>query len=306
MTDLLTASRDFVASFQIEGAPVRGRAVRMGEGSLGPILARHDYPPHLAEILGEAAALSALVGASLKFKGRILVQAEGDGPVRLLVAEFSTSGAMRAYARFDANAWAELERINRGAAPHMPQLFGPAGRLGIIMVDDNPAIQPYQGIVPLTKATLAQCAEDYFAMSEQVPTRIRLAVGLADGGRSVAGGMMVQRIAADQVRGDTEEQWIDTQALFSTLTPGELIDDGLSLPNLLYRLFHETGVTVEAGVQLADLCTCNEERLVATLRQMPDEALRELVEPDGTLSVDCQFCARHYSIPIGRVTGPLN
>lgn len=307
MTQNAHDTGDFAASFQIEGRPVRGRAVRMGADSVSPILARHDYPPHLAKILGEAITLAALVGTSLKFEGRVLVQAEGDGPISLMVGEYASHGGVRGYARFDKDAWANLERVNKGAEPHMPQLFGRTGRLGLILIHDNPDVQPYQGIVPLHKATLAQCAEDYFAMSEQVPSRIRLEVKHLDGYAGwISGGMMVQRIAGDETRGDTDEEWREAEALFATLTPQELVDPELPMTELLFRLFHETGVSLEPGMAVADKCTCNEERLVSTLRQMPDESLRELVEPDGNLSIDCQFCARHYTVGIDQVTGPVN
>jgi molecular chaperone Hsp33 len=301
---------DFVTNFQIQGSPVRGRAVRMGEASVSPILHRHAYPAHLARILGEAMGLAALVGASLNFEGRLLVQAEGNGPVTLLVGEYRSDGGVRAYARFSDEAWAKLDRINRGAAPHMPQLFGPEGRLALIMVHDNPDVQPYQGIVPLQRGTLAECAEDYFAFSEQVPTRVRLGVAeLQTPGAPpvwVAGGMMVQRVAGDDARGDTEEAWRAAQALFATLSDAELVDPDLPVETLLYQLFHEQGVLLEPPKPVADRCTCNQERLVGTLTSMPDDALRELVEPDGTLSIDCQFCARHYSVPISEVTARVS
>lgn len=306
MTQPATPTTDFTASFQIEGRPIRGRVVRMGEESIAPILARHDYPENLARILGEAVALSALVGSSLKFEGRILVQAEGDGPVRMLVAEYSTSGGVRGYARYDEDAWAHIERLNKGKPPHMPQLFGPSGRLGLILIQDNPNIQPYQGIVPLNKGTLAQCAEDYYAMSEQVPSRIRLTVEPGADGAWVCGGMMIQRIAGDEKRGDTSEAWREAEALFATLTPAEMIDPDLPVSDLLFRLFHEQGVRLEESRIVDDRCTCNEERLLQTLRGMPDESLRDLVEPDGTLAIDCQFCGRHYALPIESVTGPVN
>ncbi len=303
MTEPDFTGSDFVANFQIAARPVRGRAVRMGPASLLPILSRHDYPPHLARILGEAVNLAALVGASLNFEGRLMVQAEGDGPVSLLVGEYRTDGGVRGYARFDAERWAHLEKVNKGEAPHMPQLFGPSGRLGVILIQDNPAIQPYQGIVPLVKATLGECAEDYFAQSEQVPTRIRIAVAQDDAsGGWASGAMMLQRIAPDDARGDTEEPWREAKALFATLSGDELLDASLAMPDLLFRLFHEQGVQLEGGVALEDKCTCNEARLVSTLQTMPDESLRELVEPDGTLSIDCQFCARHYTIGIDKVT----
>lgn len=297
---------DFTASFQIENRPIRGRVVRMGAESLTPILARHDYPENLARILGEAVALAALVGASLKFEGRILVQAEGDGPVRMLVGEYTTGGGVRGYAKYDQEAWDYLERLNKGKPPHMPQLFGASGRLGLILIQDNPNIQPYQGIVPLNKGTLAQCAEDYYAMSEQVPSRIRLSVERSETGEWTCGGMMVQRIAGDENRGDTNEAWREAEAFFGTLTPGELRDPALPMSELLFRLFHEQGVRMEEGTRVDDRCTCNEERLLNTLRAMPEESLRDLVEPDGTLAIDCQFCARHYVLPVETVTGPAH
>jgi len=307
---MVMTSSDFVANFQIENRPVRGRAVRMGPASVSPILHRHEYPDNLARILGEAITLAALVGSSLKFDGRLLVQAEGDGPVTMLVGEYRSDGGLRGYARFDKDAWDHLEKLNKGAAPHMPQLFGPSGRLGLIIIQDNPAIQPYQGIVPLVKGTLAECAEDYFAQSEQVPTRIRLSVAEferpGDPTLWVSGGMMIQRIAADEARGETEEAWDEAQALFGTITDGELADPDLPMEQLLYRLFHEQGVRMEPPVTLEDRCTCNEERLISTLQAMSDEALRELVEEDGTLSIDCQFCGRHYTVPIEEVTGASN
>lgn len=307
---MLLTSSDFVANFQIEHRPVRGRAARMGPASLSPILHRHDYPDNLARILGEAVTLAALVGSSLKFDGRLLVQAEGDGPVKMLVGEYRTDGGVRGYARFDAAAWEHLDQLNKGAVPHMPQLFGPAGRLALIIVQDNPAIQPYQGIVPLMRGTLAECAEDYFAQSEQVPTRIMLSVAEferpGDPTLWVSGGMMIQRIASDDSRGDTEEAWNEAQALFATTTDQELADPDLQMEQLLYRLFHEQGVRMEPPVALDDRCTCNEERLIATLKAMSDDSLRELVEPDGTLSIDCQFCGRHYTVPIEAVTSASN
>ena len=310
MADTLNIASDFVTNFQIVERPVRGRAVRMAEGSLSPILHRHDYPKNLARILGEAVTLAALVGASLKFEGRLLVQAEGDGPVSMLVGEYRTDGGVRGYARFDKDAWDNLDRINKGAAPHMPQLFGPSGRLGLIIIQDNPAVQPYQGIVPLQKGTLRECAEDYFAQSEQVPTRIHLSIAELDRkGEAplwVSGGMMVQRVAADDARGETDDAWREAEALFATLTDGELADPDLTMPDLLYRLFHEQGVRMEAPQRLDDRCTCNEARLVQTLKGMADESLRELAEEDGTLSIDCQFCNRHYTIPLTDVTGQVN
>lgn len=299
---------DMVAAFQIDGQPVRGRITRLGAASLDPILKRHDYPDELARLLGEALLLAALVGDSLKFEGRLLVQAEGNGPVGMLVAEYTTGGALRGYIRRDEGKWAALMEASGGARPAVPDVFGAKGALGLILVHDDPSMQPYSGVVPLDKPTLAECAEAYFERSEQVATRIALAVGeLTVAGEAPAwrgGGLLMQQVAGDEARGATEEAWETAEALFATVSDEELIDPGLAPENLLYRLFHETGVRLERPRALDDACSCNEPRLRATLENLPDEGLRDLVEPDGTLSINCQFCNRHYAIDIEDVTSP--
>ena len=173
--------------------------------------------------------------------------------------------------------------------------------------EEKPAQKTYEGIGRLTKGSVAKCAEDYFRQSEQVETRLRLAVNKDASGGWRAGGMMIQKIAGDEARGDTEEGWREAEALFSTLTLDELTDPALPATDLVYRLFHEGGVAMEPDAQvLDDVCTCNRERLVGTLQGMADESLREMVEPDGTLKIDCQFCPRSYSIAIEEVTRATN
>ena len=307
MTPTNVPMDDFVAGFSPQGLPVRGRVIRLSEGTISPILKRHAYPDHLAEILGEAVMLSALVGSGMKFQGKVLAQAEGDGPTSMLVGEYTKAGGLRGYAKHEPERWAWLDKVNKGDKPHMPQLFGAMGRLGLIIVYDNTDLKPYQGIVPLAKGSLAECAEDYFRQSEQVETRLRMAVQKDTSGTWRAGGMMIQKIAGDDARGDTEDGWREAEALFSTLSADELTDPALPAPELVYRLFHEGGVAMETDAQaLVDVCTCNRERLVGTLQGMADESLRDMVEPDGTLKVDCQFCARAYTIGIDEVTRAAN
>lgn len=301
---------DLVANFQMDQKPVRGRIARLGNNSLAPIIDRHKYPVELARLVGEAVTLAALIGSSIKFDGRLLVQAEGAGAVTMLVGEYSTeTGGLRGYARYDKAAWEKLERINKGGRPHMPQLFG-SGALGIIIVHSDPSMRPYQGVVPLAKATLAECAEDYFNQSEQVPTRVALSVAehkmAGEDARWRSGGMLLQQVAGDDARGDTDADWEEARALFATLTDEELADPQLAATDLLYRLFHEGGVRMEQATALIDMCTCSQERLESTLKSMPDDQLREMAEPDGTLVADCQFCSRVYRIPLSEITEPAN
>lgn len=290
---------DLIASFSLDNAPVRGRVARVGAGALDPILRRHDYPRPVAMLLGEALSLSALVGALLKVDGRFIVQAQGEGPVTLLVAEHSTGGGLRGYARLAEGGAEKLARENR-----LPpaDLLG-AGHL-LMTLERDDGSPPYQGVVALEGGTLADCAERYFFTSEQTETRIALAVGEAHGAGAPTwrgSGLLMQRIAADQARGDPEEDWRRASILFGTVTDEELIDPDLPCDRLLYRLFHEEGVRLGEASPLMDRCTCNEERLTNVMKQFPESELRELVEPDGLLHARCQFCSRLYYIPPEKV-----
>jgi molecular chaperone Hsp33 len=142
--------------------------------------------------------------------------------------------------------------------------------------------------------------ENYFRVSEQTDTGIRLAVGevIASDGASLwrGGGVLMQRIASDNARGDTQEDWSRASHLFATLSDEELLDPALPADRLLYRLFHEEGVRMAEPGALADRCTCSEERLTRTLRQFPAGEMGDLVEPDGFVHARCQFCARNYAI----------
>lgn len=290
---------DIVAPFSLDNGPVRGRMARLGPMALDPILRRHDYPRCVAMLLGEALTLAALVQSLLKVDGRLIVQAQGQGLVPLLVAEASEGGALRGYARLAQGAAQTLARQHR-VAPG--DLLG-AGNL--VMTLERGGDQPaYQGVVPLEGATLGQCAESFFRVSEQTDTRIALAVGEVVGGQAPlwrAGGILMQRLASDAVRGDTGEDWSRASMLFATVTDAELIDPALAADRLLYRLFHEESVRMGDGASMRDLCTCDEERLTNVMKQFPADELRALVEPDGKLHARCQFCSREYLIAPERV-----
>jgi len=284
---------DIVASFRLDGAPVRGRIVRVGAGALDPILRRHDYPRPVAMLLGEALTLAALIGSLLKAEARLVVQAQGEGRVPLLVAEHS-AGGLRGYARLADGAAQGLA----GAHRLPPAALLGAGSL-VLTLDLGDNTNPYQGVVALDGETLAECAQSYFRASEQTDTAIRLAVGeVIEGAGSQwrAGGLLMQRIAGDAARGDTDEDWSRASILFASVTDEELLDPALDADRLLYRLFHEDGVRMGEPAPLEDRCTCSEARLTAVMRTFPESELRDLVEPDGQLHARCQFCARAYVI----------
>lgn len=285
---------DLVAAFQIEGWPVRGRIVRLGD-AVHEILTRHDYPEAVANLLGEACALAALVGSSLKFDGRLIVQAQGDGPVAYVVVDYDTAGALRGYCRFDAG---RLAQVSTGfARPGARTLLGQG--VFIMTVDQGPDMDRYQGVTPIEGETLALCAEQYFAQSEQTPTRIRLAVGQADTGEGPtwrAGGLLIQNIAGDETRGDTADAWVRAQALFETTGEDELIDPTLPADTLLWRLFNEDGVRVFEPKALKAFCRCSPERIAAVIESFSPEERAEMVEADGMVRVTCEYCSRVYEL----------
>lgn len=291
---LTHAADDQVAAFQIENEPVRGRVVRLG-AAIDDILTRHDYPEPIADLLGEACALAALVGASLKFEGRLIVQAQGDGPVGFVVADYDTTGALRGYCRYDAE---RVAAASEGfARPGAKSLLGDG--LFVMTIDQGPDTERYQGITAIEGETLALCAETYFAQSEQTPTRVRLAVGQLDtgGGPSWrAGGIVLQNIAGDDARGPTDDAWRRSQALFETVGEDELIDPTITGDRLLFRLFHEDGVRLFQPKPLRAFCRCSTERIVSVLQSFPAEERADMVEADGRIRVTCEYCSRRYEL----------
>jgi molecular chaperone Hsp33 len=289
-----------VAPFAIEGAPVRGRLARLGS-AIDEVLTRHDYPEAVANLLGEACTLAALVGSNLKFEGRLIVQAQGDGPVAYVVADYDSNGGLRGYCRYDADRVAE---VSTGfARPGAKTLLGQG--VFIMTLDQGPDTARHQGVTPIEGETFALCAETYFAQSEQTPTRVRLAVGQADTGDGLhwrSGGMLIQAVAGDEARGSTDDAWTRTQAFFETIGEDELIDPSLPSETLLFRLFHEDGVRLFESKPLAAVCRCSQDRIGALLSQFPADEREDMVEADGKIRVTCEYCARIYAVTPDEVT----
>ncbi|HEX3700261.1 MAG TPA: Hsp33 family molecular chaperone [Phenylobacterium sp.] len=285
---------DLVGAFQIEGEPVRGRLARLGP-AIDEILNGHSYPEPVANLLGEACALAALVGSALKFDGRLILQAQGSGPVRFVVADYDTSGGLRGYCRYDEAA--VTEACEGFVRPGARSLLGDG--VFVMTVDQGPDMDRYQGVTAIEGETLALCAEQYFAQSEQTPTRVRLAVGQADDGDGPqwrAGGVLIQHIAEDAARGPTREAWDRTQALFETVGEDELIDPLLPANTLLWRLFHEDGVRVFGPKPLRAFCRCSQHRIEGVLKSFPAAERAEMVEDDGKIRVTCEYCSRVYAV----------
>jgi len=295
VTDRASApTDDLAAAFQIEGWPVRGRIVRLGE-AIDTILSAHVYPEPVAALLGEACALAALVGSSLKFEGRLIVQAQGDGPVRYVVVDYGTDGSMRGYCRYDAD---EVAAVSTGfARPGAKTLLGQG--TFVMTLDRGPDFDRTQGITPIEGESLSLAAEHYFQQSEQIPTKVRLSVGQVTTETGTAwrsGGALIQLIAGDDARGSTDEVWDRSRALFQTLADDELIDPTITPETLLFRLFHEDGVRLEDARPLKAHCRCSADRIQSVLGSFTEAERAEMIEPDGRIHVTCEYCAKVYAL----------
>ena len=299
IAELDTLTDNEVTVFQLDGQPVRGRAVHLGKAIDDALTGPNGearYPDEIARLLGEAMLLGSLVTQALKFEGRLVVQCHGtnDGAVSLLMADCTTNGAIRGYARWDDDKLKETKLDNRN--PGAETLLG--GGTFSMTIDQGPDMDQYQGLAAIQGERLSDCAQHYFEQSEQIPTEIRLAVGQVQesGGKPHwrGGGMMIQKIADDTARGDTQNAWDTARSLFGTLSDAELIDPDLSQNRLLFRLFHEDGVRVVEKHKISGNCRCSRERLENTLKSFEREALEDMAEDDKTIKANCEFCATDY------------
>lgn len=302
--DALGADDDIVAGFQLAELPVRGRVARLGPVA-DEILSAHDYPPSVAALVGEAVLLALLIGDAMKFEGRLVIQAsggntnpggiEGKGPVSFVVADYVPGEGVRGFAKFDAERVAALE-AEHGARPGAQALLG-AGHFAMT-IDQGPDMAPYQGVVSLDGPSLASCAEHYFHQSEQLHTRIRMAVGEHYAGQGKrtwrAGGAMIQRLAGDEVRASQDEDFEHVRALFDTIEDAELLDPDVASGRLLYRLFHEDGVRLQSQRPVTRRCTCEAERLMRILASFPPED-REYMAKDGRIVMTCEYCNKDWT-----------
>jgi molecular chaperone Hsp33 len=289
---------DLIQPFMLERSGVRGRLVRAGP-MVDAILRRHNYPQPVAQLLGEMVALAGLLSAMLKYEGIFTVQASGDGPVSLLVADFTSNGEVRGYASYDEARVNQVQQDPKGTNAEIVHLMG-SGRLAFT-VDHAGAKDRYQGIVELNGQTLAECMHHYFQQSEQIAASIQLAAGQvteADGEtRWRAGGTMLQRLPeeVDDRSGEAaDDDWRRAVILMSSVTATELVRPDLTAHELLYRLFHEEGVRVYDPRPLIDSCRCSRDKVADVLRQMERAELDGLKTADGQVEVTCEFCSTVY------------
>lgn len=306
---------DQVLPFEVKPLGVRGRIVRLGS-VVDDILGRHSYPAPVSALVAQSVSLAALLGTALKFEGKFILQTKTDGPVSLLVADFVSPNGIRGVAKFDAGKLATVSERDEKS------LLG-AGYLAMT-VDQGQDMERYQGIVPLGNATLADAAHTYFLQSEQIPTRLRIAAGpIQKRGDTTshwrAGAILVQHLprtggssaipfsSGDAPEGVEEvlehDDWVKARLLLDTVEDHELLDPSLTSEDLLYRLYHEDGVTVYPAVPLQRHCTCSREAVAAMLSGFSSVEKAGMVENDQ-IKVTCEFCSTPYVFSLDEASLP--
>jgi molecular chaperone Hsp33 len=275
-----------VQRFVFDGRPVRGQWVGIGQG-WRDLRQFREYSPPVQELLGQAVCASLLLASTLKFKGTLTLQLQGSGAVGLLIAQCTHDFRYRALARAQGE----------GAATSLtPEVFrwlvGEEGRLTVTIEAEERELR-YQGVVPLTGHSLAACLETYFASSEQLPTRVRLA---ADANN--AAGLLVQRLpgvggsSADGADDDAGTAWDDAQASVEAVTAADLLH--FTGEELLMQDFRQHDVRTFAGVPAKFECRCDNGRVDAMLRGLGQEEVRDVLKEQGAVTVTCDFCNRPY------------
>lgn len=287
---------DLIHPFQIESCGVRGRLVRLGP-SIDLILRQHAYPDVVSRLLGEALALVCALGGMLKFEGLLTLQAKGNGPISMLVADYRTPGDLRGYASFDKEAVAALDDTS-----DLSRLMGD-GYLAFT-IDQGADMERYQGIVPIEDVSLGEAADGYFRQSEQLHAAFRLAAGERRG-KWRASCLMLQRLPPEgpgELRDmKAEDDWLRSTILLDTVNATELLDPELAANDLLYRLFHEEGVRVYPTLPVQAKCRCDRERVMTVLKSFPAEEIRDMTIEDGRIRVTCEFCSTHYLFDPGDI-----
>ena len=284
-----------VVPFFLPNRPVRGRLVRLG-ALTDALLTRHDYHPIVARLVGQSLALAACLSTALKFRGTFSVQAKGNGPVDMLLADCTDTGELRGYARYDSEMLATL--LENAPVPSADALLG-SGYLAFTV--DQGGDDRHQGIVAIEGGTLGAMALHYFDTSEQLRCQIHLACAQTEAGWR-AGALILEKVAgaggiAPELDEDAqEESWRTATALAGTLTEQELLDDLLPPEQLLYRLFHTEGVVADMARALSYGCRCSRARLSGILQGFSDDDLDHMAI-DGTIVMTCEFCHYDFKFP---------
>lgn len=284
-----------IQPFRLEKSNVRGRMVRMGN-VLAQIMQQHDYPPPVSALLSEVATLCLLLSAMLKYEGVFTLQIKGEGPIRMLVADVTHRGEIRAYASFDEQGVKKLAKRKKDSENGYYHLLG-KGYIAFT-VDQGQAENRYQGIVELKGDSIVDAVQHYLTQSEQIKTSFKLAVHPQDNlWRSAA--IMIQQMPEDdagkKVPAEVSlDDWARAVMLLDTCRDGELLSPALHSADVLYRLFNEDGVRIYSPTHLRFKCRCSRTRVEDILRTIPRAELEEICEKEGHVSIKCEFCSEEY------------
>jgi|SRR5690554_1281669 len=279
------SSTDLLHRFMFADSDIRGQIVTLTD-SFTPIVANNTYSPAVTRLLGEFVAAAALLSSTLKFDGAISLQARGEGPLSLIMAECSFHSEVRAIVRL------REEIPLPEAEADFRDLIGP----GVLAITLDPRHgERYQGVVPLEADSLAGCLEHYFQQSEQLTTRLWLTAN-AEGASGLLLQALPQQVASPE---ENAEHWQTLEALTDTLTPEELL--GVPHETLLYRLYHEQPLRLFSPTSLHFQCRCSQERSANALRSLGRDEVESLLAERGTIDIDCQFCNQHYQFDTAAV-----
>ncbi len=303
---------DTVLPFQLDRSDVRGRVARL-DGVLDDVLKQHNYPATIEALVAEMTLLTALIGQTINLRWKLSLQVRGSGAARLLATDYygptddGKPARIRAYASYDA------ERLDEQADP-----FSQIGKgYFAILIDQGDGMKPYQGITPIAGGSLAACAETYFAQSEQLPTRFSLSFGRStmaeESDNWRAGGVMLQHMpkasplmrdapsgedgllgAEDLLDDDASDNWNRANVLLDSVEDLELVGPSVAPTQLLVRLFHEEEPRVYDAQPVTFGCTCSAERVRSSLSIYSVKEIATMINDDGKVTADCQFCGSHY------------
>ena len=296
------ATDNFVQPFQLETSSIRGRIVRLGS-VLDEILDAHDYPLPVSHLVAETITLSIALSSMLKYEGIFTLQAQGDGPLRMLVSDVTSQGIVRGCASYDTERFQKSReqlsalKTKESSQNHLAQYLG-KGYLAFT-VDQGANTDRYQGIVDIKGASMVDCVQHYFTQSEQIGTGIKMAVGKR-GDHWRAAAIMLQNMPEDGqnpeggVGNMDEDDWRRAMVLLDSCTEDEFLSPELSSNELLFRLFHEEGVRVYDRKGINKGCRCEEERVRNILMSMSEEDIKDM-SVEKEIHMTCEFCSKTYS-----------
>jgi len=277
----MNLSNDTLQRFLFEEIDIRGELTQLHK-SWQAITENHHYPPVVRDVLAQMLVAGVLLAATLKFKGRIILQIQGGGDLPLVVAECTSARAIRGLAHYNDDIQANS----------LKNLVG-NGQLAITLETEDKN-ERYQSIVELVGETVADAIEHYLEKSEQLSTRLWLSVN-----EQTAAGLLIQKLPSESVDDenyqqlhDNEEGWNRVEQLSATIRPEELLN--LEAGEVIHRLFHEEDVRLFDSEPVFFRCSCSKERVANMLRNLGQAEVNSILEEEKIINIDCEFCNHRY------------